>query len=84
MSILTSNTVEEISEIATELMKPILNHEFGPAELLAEACIQDLAAYLFLAEGVEREEIHELVDQVIDSLDGFEAMDTANDETLPI
>ena len=84
MSILTSNTVEEISEIATELMEPIINHEFGPAELLAEACIRDLMTYLHLAEGIERENLHALVDQVIDSLDGFDMLDTANDASLPI
>ena len=84
MSILTSNTVEEISEIATELMEPIINHEFGPGDLLAEACIQDLMAYLHLAEGVEREELHALVDKVIDSLEGFGMGDAANDASLPI
>lgn len=63
--------MNEIDQIATEIVRPILDGEVGVPELVAESAFRDLVAYLHLVCDYGEEDLTLAVSRVVEGLEPF-------------
>lgn len=64
--------MSNIDSIATDLMTPIIDGEYGDPAELTRSCLIDLVTYLYLVDGESEDGLKQLVADSVSKVQGFE------------